>query len=155
MGNAWETVIEGHCRCSGTRFTVSGKPLITAACHCRGCQQMTSGPYSLSSLYPAEKFAVIQGGTIIGGLCSGPQHHFCPDCLSWMFTIPEGMDDYVNVRSPLLHTEQRAPFAEFYTDQKLPGAASGAAKSFGDAPDANGFMALVQEFAETETPQTR
>jgi len=146
-GNA--VVIAGACRCGSTRFTVTGHPLITTACHCRGCQKMTAGPFSLSSLYPANMFTLVEGATILGGMKAGTKHHFCPSCLSWLYTVPEGMDDFVNVRSPMLSDfSGQAPYAEFYLEERMPGMSSGASKSFRMAPDYDGFMQLMQEFAE-------
>ena len=49
----------GQCRCGAVRIEATGAPLATMACHCTGCQRMTGGAYSLSSFYPADRFAVI------------------------------------------------------------------------------------------------
>ncbi|WP_416355416.1 hypothetical protein ACLNGM_14165 [Aureimonas phyllosphaerae] len=63
---------------------------------------MTASAFSLSALFPAASFAVSAEETAIGGLHGGSKHHFCAHCLTWAFTHPEGMDDFVNVRSPML-----------------------------------------------------
>jgi len=141
-------VNSGGCRCGATRFTITGKMLITASCHCRGCQKMTSGPFSLSSLYLADSFRLTAGKTVRGGVGTGPNHHCCSQCFSWIYTVPAGMDEYVNIRSVLLDDfTGHAPFAEFYLDEKLPGMACGAPHSFRTAPDAEGFFALIEKFA--------
>ena len=138
----------GGCRCGAARFAVTGDPLITVACHCHGCQKMTAGPFSLSSLYAADAFTLTAGETVRGGAGTGPDHQFCPKCLSWVFTIPDGMDGYVNVRSTLLDDYAgHAPFAEFYLDEGLPRMSSGARHSFGHAPDSAGFRQLIQDFS--------
>jgi hypothetical protein len=81
---------------------VSAPPIMTAACHCRGCKKMASSAYSLTVMVPADGFAVTQGETVVGGM-HGEQleHNFCPWCMSWMFTRITGMD-FVNVRPTLL-----------------------------------------------------
>jgi hypothetical protein len=84
------------------RFSVTGKPLLTMACHCTGCQRMTASAYSLSSLYPSSSFEVTAGEPVIGGLRKETRHYFCPACLSWVFTRPEGLDAFVNVRATML-----------------------------------------------------
>ena len=110
---------------------------------------MTSGPFSLSSLYPVAAFSVTQGKTVRGGLGTGPDHHCCPKCFSWIYTVPDGMDEFVNVRSALLDDfTGHAPFAEFYLDEGLPYMSSGAAHSFAMAPDTAGFTQLMQDFAK-------
>lgn len=110
---------------------------------------MTGGAYSLSSLYPIDRFELVQGSPVLGGLRQETRHHFCPECMSWLYTIPAGLDDFINIRSPMLDTPAvREPYAEFYRDEALPGAASGAVKSFAMVPDNEGFMILIQEFSE-------
>jgi hypothetical protein len=127
---------------------VASGPLITFACHCTGCQQMTGSAYSLSSLYPADAFAVTAGEPVLGGLRAGTRHYFCPACMSWLFTRPEGMDAFVNVRATLLEDAgSYRPFIEAYTAEGLPWAKTGAVHSYDRVPDEADFPALMQEFA--------
>jgi hypothetical protein len=83
------------------RVRVTAPPLITAACHCTGCQRMSASAFSLSVAIPSDGFAVTQGEPVIGGLHGDLQHFFCGWCMSWMFTRVDGMD-FVNLRSPML-----------------------------------------------------
>ena len=90
------TTREGGCRCGQVRFRAEGEPLVTAACHCTGCQRMTASAFSLTTIYPSAAFAVTTGEPVIGGLRGPSAHHFfCPSCMSWMFTRPQGMDEIV------------------------------------------------------------
>lgn len=93
--------LAGTCRCGATHFELTAEPVMTAACHCRGCQLMTAGAFSLSAMVPAQAFEVTQGAPVIGGL-HGPEqhHHFCPDCMSWMVTRVDSVP-FVDVRSAL------------------------------------------------------
>ena len=50
--------IEGHCRCGAVRMEISAPPVMTAACHCTGCQRMSGSAYSLTAMIPAEGFRV-------------------------------------------------------------------------------------------------
>src|SRR6478735_12330017 len=93
---------EGACRCGQVRFLVKGAPIIAMACHCTGCQRMTASAFSLSVLYPSASFEVVQGEPVIGGLHGATRHFFCPHCMSWLFTRPEGLDEFVNVRTVML-----------------------------------------------------
>ncbi len=138
----------GACRCGQVRFKVEGDPLVTMACHCTGCQRMTASAFSLSSLYPTARFAVTAGDPVIGGLHGATRHFFCPHCLSWLFTRPEGMDDLVNVRATMLDDAQAfRPFIETFTREKLPWATTGAPHSFEGFPPMERYPALLQEFA--------
>lgn len=139
----------GKCRCGKTQFEVTSPPLITMVCHCTGCQQMTASAFSLSTLYASSGFNVLSGEPVIGGLHGATRHYFCPHCMSWLFTRPHGMDDFVNVRATLFDDAQSfVPFLESYTSEKLPWATTPAVHSFDKFPSANDFPQLLSEFAE-------
>lgn len=141
---------QGGCRCGRVRFRVSGEPLITMACHCTGCQRMTASAFSLSSLYPSDAFEVTAGEAVLGGLRGAARHYFCPDCMSWLFTRPAGMDAFVNVRSTMFDdTRSYRPFVETYTSEKLAWATTGAVRSFASFPPEEMFPELLAEFAES------
>ena len=109
------SIVKGNCRCGRIEFEVRSSPLITMACHCTGCQKMTSSAFSLSSLFPIQAFSVTLGEPVIGGLHGGARHYFCEYCMSWLFTRPEGMEDFVNVRSTMLENSvEFTPFIETY-----------------------------------------
>ena len=138
----------GGCRCGQVRFRVEGRPLITMACHCTGCQRMTASAFSLSALFPGAAFTVTEGEPVIGGLRGGTRHFFCPHCMSWMFTRFEGHDDLVNIRATMLDDARAfVPFVETYTSEKLPWAATPAIHSFERFPPEELFPELMAEFA--------
>ncbi len=138
----------GHCRCGKIRFTVSGRPIITMACHCTGCQRMSASAFSLSSLYPASAFEITSGTPVIGGLHGAPRHFFCDFCKSWIFTRLPGIDDVVNVRAMMFNdAASYRPFVETYTIEKLPWAHTGAEHSFDRFPPEEAFPRLIQAFA--------
>ncbi|WP_239468267.1 GFA family protein [Microvirga arvi] len=147
MGNP-DQVHKGECRCGQVRFQVRGKPIVTMACHCTGCQRMTASAFSLSALYPSSSLEIMQGEPVIGGLHGATRHFFCPHCMSWLFTRPEGLDEFVNVRATMLdNAEDFIPFIEFYTSEALPWARTPAAHSFETDPSDEQFAELVEEFA--------
>lgn len=139
----------GCCRCGQVQFEVNSEPLITMACHCTGCQKMTSSAFSLSALYPSASFNITSGSPVIGGLHGATRHYFCGHCMSWLFTRPEGLDDFVNVRASLMEDAQSfSPFIETYTDEKLPWARTSATYSFSKFPPPEQFPTLIAEFAK-------
>jgi hypothetical protein len=140
---------EGSCRCGQVRLKISAKPLLTMACHCSGCQKMSASAYSLSAAIPAEGFAVTQGEPVIGGLHGASRHYFCPQCMSWMFTRPEGMDWFVNMRPTMLDDASWfAPFIETWTSEKMPFAETGAVYSYAALPEMEAYEGLVKEYME-------
>lgn len=82
----WKLPWSGACLCGQVRVRVTEAPVVAAACHCRACQKLTGGAYSLSLMLPASGLS-IEGETEIGGLHNPvPEHHFCPSCKNWLFT---------------------------------------------------------------------
>lgn len=149
--NSTSHKVKGHCRCAKVAFEVSATPMITMACHCTGCQQMTSSAFSLSSLFPNDAFSITSGEPIIGGLHGNTRHFFCGYCMSWLFTRPEGMDDLVNVRSTMLENSwSYKPFIETYSDEKLEWAITGAEHSFAKFPPPESFPELLREYAQKQ-----
>ena len=142
--------LKGHCRCGRVEFELSAEPMMTIACHCTGCQRMTSSAFSLGALFPSAALSIVSGRPVIGGLHGPTRHYFCGHCMSWLFTRPEAMDDLVTVRSTMLENAQRyQPFIETYTDEKLAWASAGAKYDFCMFPPQERIPALLQEYAQS------
>ena len=140
---------QGGCRCGKVRFEADGEPLLTVACHCTGCQRMTASAFSLSEGYPSGAFRIIAGETVIGGLHGATRHFFCDYCKSWLYTEPEGVADFVNVRSTMFDAPRRAPpFVETYRSEGLPWAHTGAVHSYDKLPAMDDWPKLIGAFAE-------
>lgn len=149
----WKLPWNAACRCGQIQMRITEPPLLTMACHCSGCQRMTASAFSLSVAIPTPGFAVVKGEPVIGGVHGKTRHHHCPHCKSWLFTRPEGMDDFVNVRASLLESPPGkswfVPFVETCTDEAFPWAKTGARHSFPNIPETAAFFPLVQEFSQT------
>jgi hypothetical protein len=144
----WNLPWEGGCRCGRVRIRVAAPPILTMACHCNGCQRMSSSAFSLSAAIPSEGFLIIQGEPVIGGLHGATRHYFCPHCMSWMFTRPEGMDWFVNLRPTMLDDPSWfTPFVETFTSEKLPWASTSAVHSFETFPPFEAYEGLIREFS--------
>jgi hypothetical protein len=141
--------LEGACRCGRTRIRIAAPPLLTMACHCTGCQRMSSSAFSLSAAIPSAAFSVTQGEPVIGGLRGSPRHFFCSYCMSWMFTRPDVTEAFVNVRPTMLDDcTWFTPFIETYTSEKLRWAATPAVHSFETFPPMSAYESLVKEYAD-------
>jgi hypothetical protein len=144
----WELPWEGGCRCGRVRLRVTAPPLVTMACHCKGCQRMSASAFSLSAAIPSEGFAVTRGEPVIGGLHGEVRHSFCAWCMSWMFTRMPGMDGFVNLRATMLDdTRWFAPLIETMTAEKLPWAVTGAPHAYPGFPEVEAFGPLIAEYA--------
>jgi len=139
---------EGGCRCGALRIRIDAPPLLTAACHCTGCQRMSGSAFSLTVTVPSEGFAVIAGEPVIGGLHGDEvRHHHCDHCKSWVFTRVEPDMGFVNVRATMLDDiGWFSPFVEFWTREKLPWAALPAAHSYETQPGIEDFAPLVADY---------
>lgn len=154
--NDWNLPWSGSCRCGQIRIKVSIPPLLTMACHCIGCQQMTASAFSLSAAIPTEGFSVIKGQPVIGGLHGAARHYFCPYCMSWMFTLPEGIDEFVNLRPTMLDdTSWFNPFIETWTREKLSWATTSAVYSFETLPSYEDYAGLIEEYAKLASKPLR
>ncbi|MBP7241883.1 GFA family protein [Amaricoccus sp.] len=144
----------GGCRCGSVRFELTAPPLVTMACHCTGCQRMSSSAFSLSAAIPAAGLRIVAGEPVIGGLKGHPAHHFCPDCMSWMFTRFEaGGMEIVNLRPTMLDDPSWfAPFVETWTSERLPWAQTPAVHSYEGFPPEEDFPRLLAEYAEWAGP---
>jgi len=144
----WKLPWAGHCRCERIAFRITLPPLLSMACHCTGCQRMSSSAFSLSLAIPTPGFELTKGEPVIGGLHGASQHLFCGWCMTWLFTRPEGLDAFVNVRPTMLDDARWfAPFIETHTAEKLPWAATGAAHSFPKLPAMGDYDGLIREYA--------
>jgi len=138
---------QGSCRCGEVQIQISAQPILTMACHCRGCQRMSASAFSLSAAIPTNGFEVLRGEPAIGGLRNPDlRHFFCPQCMSWMFTrfLPE----FVNVRVTMLNDASWfAPFIETRTSAKLPWVSTPAIHSYSGFPPMEEYTKLTAEFS--------
>lgn len=137
----------GQCRCGEVQFEVDAPPILTAACHCTGCQRMTSSAYSLTEIYSRDAFKTTLGEPVLGGLQQGTKHFFCPSCKSWLFTHPEGQESLVNVRATMMEDANLfVPFVEFFTNEGIGWARTGAAHSFETVPPDEQWPELITDY---------
>jgi hypothetical protein len=144
-----EAARQGGCRCGKVRFEASGAPLLTVACHCTGCQHMTASAFSLSEGYMSAAFRLTQGDVVIGGIHGPTRHYFCDYCKSWLYTEPEAVADFVNVRSTLFdEPRHERPFVETYVSEALPWARTGAQHTYEALPAVDEWPRLIETFAD-------
>lgn len=145
--DGWKLPWDGGCLCGDVRFRVTAAPLMTMACHCRGCQKLTASAFSLSIAIPAEGFTVTKGQTTLGGLHGPHRQNYCPRCKSWLSTNPHGMDAFVNVRATMLDNNGWVvPFIETGTVEKIGWATTPASRSYPQFPQMDDFPTLIQAF---------
>ncbi|MCA1286595.1 GFA family protein [Salipiger bermudensis] len=140
----------GSCRCGALQVEVSAPPIMTAACHCRGCQKMSASAFSLTAMVPAAGFRVVSGTPVQGGI-KGPvcSHFHCAACFAWVFTRITGMEDLVNIRPVMFDRPAWCePFIETLCAEKLPWFTTPARHHFDGFPPEARFAGLMAEFAD-------
>jgi len=144
----WKLPWSASCMCGQVQMRITQAPLISMACHCRGCQKLTSGPYSLTLMLPKPGFEV-EGATEIGALHRPDmQHHFCSKCKNWVYSDGARIPGLVNFRSTMLEDASWVvPYLESYVSEKLPGVLSGAVRSYPEFPPREDFDPLMQAYA--------
>lgn len=144
----WKLPWSGRCRCGKVSFSVTQPPLLSMACHCTGCKRMSSSAFSLSLAVPTPGFQVVSGEPVIGGLHGASKHYFCGYCMTWMFTRPEGIEEFVNVRATMLDDcSWFVPFIETWTEEKLSWVTTPAVHSFAKLPEMTAYEPILREFA--------
>ena len=92
---------------------------------------------------------MFSGETAIGGIHGPTRHYHCGHCKSWLYTEPEGVEGFINVRSTMFDEPRTdRPFVETYTSEALPWVRTGAAHSFEELPAMEEWPTLIGAFAE-------
>jgi hypothetical protein len=69
--------------------------------------------------------------------------------MSWMFTRPDGIDAFVNLRATMLDDPSWfTPFIETWTSEKLPWATTPAVHSYEKLPAFDEYEGLAKAYAE-------
>jgi hypothetical protein len=148
---AWKLPWIASCLCRQVLMHITAPPVISMACHCKGCQKHTGGAYSLTLMLPVSGFEV-DGETQLGALHRAEsQHHYCKTCLSWLYTTSPGLAEmgFLNFRPTMLEDASWVvPFIESMTAEKLPGVAAGAKYSFEGWPAPADYGRLMQDYAQ-------
>ncbi|MEM6897783.1 MAG: GFA family protein, partial [Pseudomonadota bacterium] len=141
----------GACLCGSVQIRVTAPPLMTMACHCRDCQKMSAGAYTLTTMFPKDSVS-FSGDFVIGGLRSSERtHYFCASCLNIVYSQMRQAPERVNLRTSLLQDAAAfLPFIEIRTDERLPWASTSAPHSFARQPASLAeLQVLMTEYAQS------
>jgi len=113
---------------------------------------MSASAFSLSEGYSSGAFRLIRGEPVTGGIHGPTRHYHCDYCKSWLYTEPEGVEDFVNVRSTAFDKPRtEPPFVELYVGEGLPWAGTRAERRYQALPQMDEWPQLIQQFAERST----
>jgi hypothetical protein len=113
---------------------------------------MSASAFSLSEGYPSGAFRLVRGEPVIGGIHGATRHYHCDYCKSWLYTEPEGVKDFVNVRSTMFDkVRSEPPFVETYVGEALPWAGARGRHRYETLPEMDEWPRLISQFAERNT----
>ena len=139
----------GACLCGAVRVLVTAPPLLTLACHCKGCQKLTASAFSMTTMFPAESVTVT--GQLVQGAMRDParDHRYCACCLGFVLSRIATASGRINLRTSVLEAAAALPpFAEVMTEEKLPWVRLPVTRSFARFPEnAEALQELMDAYA--------
>jgi len=142
----WKLPWEGGCFCGNVRYKVTKPPLLTLACHCEGCQNMTASAYSLNVAVSPDGFELTRGDLVLGALHGPVQQCHCDNCKAWVVTKPPGAPFY-NLKAATLDDHSWfVPFVDMQLAEGYAWAKTPAQHGFDGFPKADDFRNLVAAF---------
>ena len=116
------TPLTGRCRCGQAQFRLEAPPIITHACHCRFCQQITSAPFRAVAMIETGHVTLFQGVTRIFEGEGSHRQIRCPDCGCMLWSHRPDLGEAITfVGLGLLDEGGRLePEAHYFTRSKHP-----------------------------------
>lgn len=94
------TTRHASCSCGQLQVETTGDPLRVSVCHCLACQRRTGSAFGVQARFP-RKNVVIQGRSSqyerAGDSGQKATFHFCPDCGSTVYYLPEAFPDAMGI----------------------------------------------------------
>lgn len=100
-----ELPIKGSCSCGQVRYELSREPRFMGNCHCRSCQRATGAAYlPVIGVYKSSLHVTgdIKKFTATGGSGKNIIRHYCNNCSSFIFGVPEALDNWVSMSASTL-----------------------------------------------------
>ena len=75
--------IKGSCQCGQVTYTLNAAPKMVVACHCKECQKLSTGPFSVTAMIAAtdiEFSGVLKEWGRPADSGNRSQAKFCPNC---------------------------------------------------------------------------
>lgn len=128
------STLTGSCQCGNVQFMLANTPKYAVVCHCRDCQKLSSGPFSVSQIVDRKDLTVhgelrqFDRPTDRGGVA---RCFFCPTCSNRIFHDAGEEEQEVRLKGRLDDTGIIKPIAQVWTRSRQPwlGVLSGGLRS--------------------------
>lgn len=112
--------LKGRCMCGRISYDSAAEPLMTAVCHCPDCQRQTGTSFSIVVGLPADALEVageMSIYTTTGESGAVVHRHFCGQCGSPIYSLPDGMPGLIFLKAGTLDdTSWLEPGLEMFCD---------------------------------------
>lgn len=88
------------CACGNLRTICEGEPSKVSLCHCLACQRRTGSTYGVAAFFRQEDVRIDGPSKCFTRPSDGVflvRHHFCPDCGSTVYWLPERMPGLIAI----------------------------------------------------------
>ncbi|KAG4254700.1 hypothetical protein BFJ72_g15138 [Fusarium proliferatum] len=103
--------LTGGCHCGAIRYSADVETGTKAICHCGSCQKRTTSAFSSNMIIPRTALKVTKGETRtyphLGDSGKLYHHHFCGNCGTEVFGMPEAAPEIVSIKAGSLDPEYR------------------------------------------------
>ena len=120
-----EPIREGGCQCGALRYSITGEPVATVACHCGQCQKQSGSAHSMTMVVSRSAFRWLAGKPRVyeAKADSGTEKQclFCGDCGSRILNELSTMPDTYNLKPGTLDDRSWfTPIAHTWVSTKQP-----------------------------------
>lgn len=88
------------CSCGKLTVSTRGEPTRVSICHCLACQKRTGSAFGAQARFPTDA-VIIEGRSSeyvrVGDEGTSARFHFCPECGSTVFYLPQSIPDVVAI----------------------------------------------------------
>lgn len=118
------TFYSGQCLCGAVRYACTAEPVFAGNCHCKDCQRSSGGPFTPAMMFAQSAVSITGTPKYFRSKADSGrsiERGFCPDCGSQLFTLLEGMQGIIGIKTGTLDDATGfKPKLDFYVASAAP-----------------------------------
>jgi hypothetical protein len=113
--------LEGGCQCGAIRYRATGKPLLTAICHCTMCRRANAAPAVAWAMFEQSRVVFLSGRPTTYASSPGARRGFCPACGTQISFTADYIPGLIDLTIGSLDRPERvAPALHYWDGERLP-----------------------------------